>query len=107
MNDKNELTADLKNTVNRMDRFISEVLMPRPDLNKKLLSEFKEVLREYQVSNDLGVLYRLVEIDNRPAVEGADTDYTTGTYLPLDGKYTSLMDLISEIQDLVTKIRKS
>lgn len=104
---KNELEGRLNQAVNKMNRFILEVLTSRNDVNKKLLNEFEKVITDYKKDNNIETLYRLIEIDNRPVQEGSDTDYTTGTSLPLDGEYTSLMKLMNKIQDLISEIRKA
>lgn len=90
-----------------MERFISEVLMSRNDVNKSKLNEFKTVLHEYKAEKEPEILYKLFEIESRPDMEGAPADYTTGMPLPIDEEYTSLMKLINDIQDLITKIRES
>ena len=104
---KKKLLEKLNNKIQIAIRFIDEVLYTRNDVNKPLLEEFKEIIFDYQKSEGINKLKKLREIESKPAIEGASTDYTTGISLPLDGKYISLRDLINEIEDLVFEIEKT
>lgn len=101
------LLEKLNNKIEITIRFIDEILYTRNDVNKSLLENFKKVILDYQKSGEIGKLKKLREIDSRPTIEGSKTDYTTGIPLPLDGEYTSLMELLSEIEDLVFEIEKT
>jgi len=105
-NNKKKLVNQLNDKVKISNRFIGEVLLPRDDVNKILLNEFNNVLIEYQKTRKIEILKKLREIDSRPSLEGADTDFTTGMSLPLDGEYTALGQLIIDIEELVSKIEK-
>jgi len=101
---KEELTRELNNKVKMTIRFIDEVLISRDDITKPLLMEFRNVLTDFQNNLDIYILKQLREIDSRPVPEGVETDFTTGISLQLDGKYTSLSELMLEIEDLVFRI---
>lgn len=103
---KSELVSRLDGKVERTIRFINDVLRPRKDTDSKLLDEFRNVLVKYQKQGEVRILKELREIDSRPAPEGAVADYTTGTSLPLDGQYISLMELLMDIEDLAVEIER-
>ncbi len=103
---KTELMEKLDEKVKETNRFIGEVLFPRNDTSKPLLSEFRNVLSTFQKNHEVNGLKKLREIDSRPVPEGRKTDYTAGMSLSLDGDYKSLAELILEIEDLVFEIEK-
>lgn len=103
---KDQFMKQLDDKVETMARFINEVLQPRNDTNINLLEDFKKVLANYQKEENIQVLKKLREIESRPIIEGAETDFTSGMSLSLDGQYHSLGELIIDIEDLVFEIEK-
>lgn len=101
---KEGLKSKLDDKAELAVRFIGEALYLRDDVNKSLLDDHKAVLLSFQKSGDINILRELRAIEARPIHEGAKTDFTTGMSLPIDGEYTSLGQLILEIEDLVFEI---
>ena len=106
MNRRDEKIDKLDGLVSRTRRFISDILIPRNDVNKQDLSEALDVLTDYNHKGDMGILTKIRKIESKPTREGAATDYTFGMSLQLDGEYLSLRDLALEIEDLVFEIQK-
>jgi hypothetical protein len=104
MDKKEKLKNNLDEKASLMLRFIKEVLINRDETNKEKLNELEDILFKYFETQDINILHDLQKIESRPVPEGVETDYTTGISLPIDGKYTSLMELINDIEDLVFKI---
>lgn len=96
----------LEEKVLKTIRFIQEKLRPRNDVNQSLLGEYEEVLKKFP-KMELGEFQgKLAQIRNRPALEGADADYTEGTSLEFEGEHKMLMEYLNEIEDLIIELRK-
>lgn len=93
--------------VSKTIRFIQEKLRPRDDVNQKLLNDYEEVLKGFS-KMELGEFQgKLAQIRSRPAVEGAEADYTEGTSLEFESEHKMLMEYLNEIEDLVSELRKT
>lgn len=103
---KKELLINLDQNISLTIKFINEMLYPRNEVDHSKLNEYTKVLKEFQKNNNLTILYKLSEISSRADIEGSDTDYTEGTSLNFDGKYTSLRGLLLNIEDLIFEIEK-
>ena len=106
MNNKKLLYEKLNSKINLMLKFIDENLISRNGVNKKLVVEFRNVLIKYKKSRILDDLYEITKINSRPSQEGEATDFTTGISLSIDGNYTTLMNIIMDIEDLISALRK-
>lgn len=95
-----KLSAEMINQVTLTIRFIDEILLPRPDVKRELLQDYKNILTQYLSNSDRDLIFKLREISSRPTAEGATYDFTEGMSLPLDGKYYSLGELVDNITDL-------
>lgn len=96
-----EYLSTINQLVKKLLAFISQVLYPRNDMNKVLLDQYKDLFTNYINTNNIDGLLRYRDIYHRASPEGAETDFTEGTSLPLNGEYTSLAELLDQLENLI------
>jgi len=100
---RSEINILIGTHVEKIVSFIREYLYPRKDVNHSVLDRYNSILLEYQKSKNLDGLIKFRDVYYRPSREGANTDFTEGTSVNVEGDYKSLMSLFDELEDLIDK----